>query len=88
MSKCHFPHDNHTIILDFPSISRITNTLLLIQTNKDILENSLLSLTCLDQQGGNASTANNLNYSLMDSAYDMYEDCEDSLGINMQNQQN
>lgn len=49
MSKCHFPQDNYTIILDMPSISHINNTLRLIETNNHICTSSLLSFTCFDK---------------------------------------
>jgi hypothetical protein len=45
MSKCHFPQDNFTIILDLPSISHIQ--LRLIETNNHLPPPSFASLTCL-----------------------------------------
>ena len=46
MSKCHFPCDNHTVILDAPEIQHIQ--LRLIETNPRLPESSLLSLSNLD----------------------------------------
>jgi len=48
MSKCNFPHDNYTIILDNPIINCANNSLRLIETNRNIA-NSLLSFSCLDK---------------------------------------
>ena len=45
MSKCHFPQDNFTIILDLPSISHIQ--MRLIETNNHLPPPSFTSLTCL-----------------------------------------
>lgn len=50
MSRCHFPHENRTIILDFPSLSNINSTLLLIETNKNLSFSSTLSLSCFEKQ--------------------------------------
>ncbi len=49
MSRCHFPHENHTIILDIPSLSNINNQLLLIETHKNMSYSSSLSLSCLEK---------------------------------------
>ncbi len=48
MSKCHFPQDNYTIILDLPSIQH-HQTLRLIETDNHLPCPSLLSLTYLDK---------------------------------------
>lgn len=47
MSKCHFPHDNFTVILDAPSIRNIP--LRLIETNQQLPPSSFLSLSCFEQ---------------------------------------
>jgi hypothetical protein len=49
MSKCHFPQDNYTIILDVPSITNFNNSLRLIETHNYICHNSLPSFACLDK---------------------------------------
>ena len=46
MSKCHFPCDNHTVILDVPEIQQIQ--LRLIETHQRLPDPSFLSLSCLD----------------------------------------
>lgn len=50
MSRCHFPHENRTIILDMPSLSHINSTMLLIETNKNLSFSSAISLSCFEKQ--------------------------------------
>lgn len=49
MSKCHFPQDNFTIILDNPSFSNINTELLMIQTVNHLPCPSLMSMTYFDK---------------------------------------
>ena len=46
MSKCHFPSDFHTVILDAPEFQQIH--LRLIETNQRLPDPSILSLSCLE----------------------------------------
>ena len=69
MSKCHFPQDNFTIILDFPSIKHIQ--LRLIETNQRLPDPSLLSLNNIEHPHSSA-------YLLQD------QDDQDSLGLTLQ----
>ena len=71
MSKCHFPHDNYTIILDLPSISNIQ--LRLIETNNHLPESSILSLSCFEQPQPSTRLLPE------------HPDEEDSLGLTLQN---
>lgn len=48
MSKCHFPHDNQTVILDLPPLNPLS--LRLIDTLPRLPNPSILSLSCLDPQ--------------------------------------
>lgn len=75
MSKCHFPQDNYTIILDFPSIQQ-HNTLRLIETEHQIPLPSILSLSNLDKP-----TQQPTRPLLLDEDEDL-----DSLGLAIQNQ--
>ena len=46
MSKCHFPSDFHTVVLDAPEFQQIQ--LRLIETNQRLPDPSMLSLSCLE----------------------------------------
>ena len=73
MSKCHFPQDNYTVILDPPQISHLANTLRLIETNNNLPDPSILSLNCLDHP--QQPSTNLLHFNELD---------EDSLGLSIQ----
>lgn len=49
MSQWNLPHDNLSIILDYPSISHINLSLRLIETNNLLPDPSSLSLVCLEK---------------------------------------
>lgn len=74
MSKCHFPQDNYTIILDFPSIQN-HQTLRLIETDNHLPSPSPLSLTYLDKPEQQPTRP---------LLHDLEEDL-DSLGLAIQN---
>ncbi len=73
MSKCHFPHDNYTIILDDPNLCNYNLSLRLIETNHNILNSSILSFSCFDKPNHDQPTLQQLQDS----------DEEDSLGISI-----
>jgi hypothetical protein len=71
MSKCHFPQDNFTIILDLPSLANIQ--LRLIETNPRLPDCSILSLSCLEHPQTTAQ--------LLSEHCEQFD--EDSLGLSL-----